>query len=57
MIIGIIGLIIGILVAAAGIYYLNKEKHDPESKKIYSVITVIGLLVAIVMAVKIFLNL
>ena len=29
MIMGIIGLIIGILVAVAGIYYLGKEKNDP----------------------------
>lgn len=33
MAIKIIGLIIGILVLGAGIYYLIKEKHDPESKK------------------------
>lgn len=29
----IIGLIIGILILAAGIYYLAKEKDDAESKK------------------------
>ena len=36
--------IIGTLnpVVGAGIYYLSKEKHDPESKKIYTVISVIG---------------
>lgn len=33
MTVKIIGLIIGILVLCAGIYYLVKEKHDPESKK------------------------
>ena len=38
----IIGMIIGALVAGAGIYYLAKEKHDPESKKIYSVVTAVG---------------
>lgn len=37
-----IGLIIGILVLGAGIYYLVKEKQDPESKKIYTIISVIG---------------
>jgi len=42
MIIKIIGLIIGILVFGAGIYYLVKEKGDRESKKIYTVISVIG---------------
>lgn len=55
-IIGIIGLIIGILVAVAGIYYLGKEKNDPESKKIYGTITVIGVVVAIVMIIKIVLS-
>ena len=35
----------------AGIYYLSKEKHDPESKKIYTVVSVIGGAVAIVCAV------
>ena len=48
MIIGIIGLIIGILVAVAGIYYLGKEKNDPESKKIYSVISAIGATISVV---------
>lgn len=56
MIIGIIGLIISILVAVAGIYYLGKEKNDPESKKIYGTITVIGVVVAIVMIIKIVLS-
>ena len=42
MAVKIIGLIIGILVLCAGLYYLIKEKHDPESKKIYSIVSVIG---------------
>lgn len=42
MIIKIIGLIIGILIFSAGIYYLVKEKGDRESKKIYTVISIIG---------------
>ncbi len=50
MITKIIGLIIGILVLAAGVYYLIKEKNDPESKKIYSVVSVIGGAVAVVCA-------
>ncbi len=33
MVYKIIGLIIGLLVLIAGIYYLVKEKNDPESKK------------------------
>lgn len=50
MAIRIIGLIIGILVLGAGIYYLVKEKHDPESRKIYAVVSVIGAVVAAVCA-------
>ena len=34
MVIGIIGIVIGLLVLGAGIYYLIKEKDDKESKKI-----------------------
>lgn len=44
----IIGLIIGLLVLIAGIYYLVKEKDDRESKKIYSVISLVGALVSVV---------
>ena len=42
MAVKIIGLIIGILVLGAGIYYLAKEKHDADSRKIYTAISVIG---------------
>ena len=38
----IIGLIIGILILGAGAYYLVKEKQDPESRKIYTIVSVIG---------------
>ncbi len=54
MAIKIIGLIIGPLLLGAGIYYLVKEKHDPESKKIYSVVSVIGAVIAAVCAVLLF---
>ena len=50
MIIKIIGLIIGILVLAAGIYYMTQEKNDPESRKIYTIASVIGAAVAVVCA-------
>ena len=46
-----LGLIIGILVLGAGIYYLGKEKSDPESKKIYTIVSAIGGGVAVVCAV------
>ena len=46
MVTKIIGLIIGLLVLGVGIYYLAKEKDDPESKKIYTVACVIGGVIA-----------
>ncbi len=54
MAVKIIGLIIGILVLGAGIYYLTQEKHDPESKKIYTVVSVVGAVIAAVCAVLLF---
>ena len=54
MAIKIIGLIIGVLVLGGGVYYLTKEKHDPESKKIYTVISIVGAIVAAVCAVLLF---
>ena len=56
MVIGIIGIIIGILVLGAGIYYLIKEKNDAESKKIYSIISGIGALVTVVSAIVLIVN-
>ena len=46
MILRIFGLVIGILILGAGIWYLAKEKHDRESRKIYTVVTVVGLVLA-----------
>ena len=54
MIVKIIGLIIGLLVLGAGICYLVKEKQDTESRKIYTVISVIGGVLAAVCAVLLF---
>ena len=51
MVIKLIGLIIGALILGAGIYDLIKEKHDPESKKIYTITCVLGGVVAAVCAV------
>ena len=42
MVIKIIAAIIGALICGAGLYYLAKEKHDKESKKIYTITSVIG---------------
>ena len=54
MAIKIIGLIIGILIFGAGIYYLAKEKHDPESKKIYTIVSLIGGVITAACAVLLF---
>lgn len=54
MVIKIIGLLIGVLVLGAGIYYLVKEKHDPESKKIYTIVSIIAGIVTAVCAVLLF---
>ena len=47
--------IIGILVLAAGLYYLKAEKNDPESKKIYTVVSAVGAVIAVVCALLLFL--
>lgn len=54
MAVKIIGLVIGILILGAGVYYLAKEKQDPESKKIYTVVSAVGAAVAAVSAVLLF---
>lgn len=54
MAVKIIGLIVGLLVLGAGIYYLAKEKHDPESKRIYAVVSAAGGIIAAVCAVLLF---
>ena len=50
----IIGLLIGILVLGAGIYYTGKEKNDPESRKIYRIASVIGAVIAVLCAILLF---
>lgn len=55
MIIKILGAVIGLLVLVAGIYYLVKEKNDKDSKKIYSIISLIGavlLIVSVILLIK-----
>ncbi len=51
MTVKIIGIVIGVLILAAGIYYLVKEKHDRESRKIYAVVSAVGAVIAAVCAV------
>ena len=50
MVFKIIGIIIGLVVLGTGIYYLVKEKHDPESKKIYTVVSAVGGIIALLCA-------
>lgn len=52
MIVNVIGLIIGIMVLGAGIFYLQKEKNDPESKKIYSITVGIGAVIALAAVIR-----
>ncbi len=54
MAVKIIGLIVGVLVLGTGIYYLAKEKHNPESKKNYAVVSAAGRILAAVCAVMLF---
>ena len=57
MIISIIGMLIGALVAGAGIYYLVKEKQDKESVRIYGIISGVGGIIFVAMLVKLILEL
>lgn len=52
MIFNIIGFLIGLMIVIAGIYYLIKEKDDKESKKIYSIITIFGLVITVFVIIK-----
>lgn len=54
MVIKIIALIIGVLVLGAGLYYLSKEKHDPESHKIYGIVSAVGAVIAVAAAILLF---
>lgn len=51
MLIKIIGTIIGAFIMGAGIYYFSKEKHDPESRKIYSIAAAVGSIIFVVMLI------
>lgn len=48
MILPIALLIIGILVLGAGLFYRVKEAGDAESRKLYSIVSLIGLIVAVI---------
>ncbi len=57
MVISIIGAVIGALIVAFGLYYLVKEWKDPESKKIYGIISGIGGVIFIAMLIKLLVEL
>ncbi|MCD8196201.1 MAG: hypothetical protein LUE24_03400 [Lachnospiraceae bacterium] len=52
MIWSVIFLVIGIMVLVAGLYYFLKEKNDPESRKIYGIVSVAGVAIMVYTAVK-----
>ena len=54
--INVIGIIIGILILFAGIFYGIKEKGDKESLKIYAITAVIGAIVVVAFVVKMLLS-
>ncbi len=57
MVVSIIGTIIGALIVSFGLYYLIKEWKDPESKKIYSIISGIGAVIFVAMLIKLLVEL
>ena len=54
MIIKIIGLIIGIMIAGAGIYYFIQEKDEGSSRRIYGTAIIVGAVIAVIAAVMLF---
>lgn len=51
MVTKIIGLVIGLLILAGGLYYLSQAKDDPESKKIYGIVSAVGGVITVLCAV------
>lgn len=52
MVYNIIGVIIGVMILVAGIYYMMKEKDDKEARKMYTIVAIIGGLIVAVMLIK-----
>lgn len=46
-------LVVGLLILCGGLYYLAREKQDAEARKIYSVASSVGALLAVAVVVKI----
>ena len=47
-------LLIGVMMGVAGVYYRAKDKDDAESRRIYGIVALIGVVLAAAMAVKLF---
>lgn len=56
MIVTIIALLIGIAILCGGAYYLIREKNDPESRKIYTIAVVAGIVIVVGVLLKMFLS-
>lgn len=52
MIFNVAGLVIGLAILFAGVFYLIKEKNDKESVKIYGTVTAAGATLFIAMLIK-----
>lgn len=53
MVVTILALVIGLSIAGAGVYYYMKERNDADSRKIYTVIGLVGLLIAVGVILKV----
>lgn len=56
MIFNIIGLIVGLMILIAGVYYLAKEKTDKDSRKIYGTISGAGGIIVLAIMIKMILE-
>lgn len=54
MIVPIVACVIGILLIIAGVYYLAKEKADSESRRIYAITLLVGVVITAVALIKLF---
>ena len=54
MVLNIIGLLIGIAILVAGIYYMVQDKDDAESKKIYQITAAVGAIIVSVVLLRMF---
>lgn len=52
MIFNVVGLVIGLAILIAGVFYLIKEKNDKESVKIYGTISAAGGVIFVAMLLK-----